>query len=81
VLASRLVEQEKIVSQYDVGGFIEEHKPEHIAQRIKEIFETPGLLDRWKRNTSKVKEELNWENESKIVLDIFKQVEKDSVIK
>ncbi len=81
VLASRLCEQEKIISQYDVGGFIEEHRPEHIAQRIKEIFETPGLLDRWKRNTSKVREELNWENESKIVLDIFKQVEKDSVIK
>jgi glycosyltransferase involved in cell wall biosynthesis len=81
VLASRLVEQEKILSQYDVGGFIEEYRPEHIAQRIKEIFETPGLLDRWKRNTSKVREELNWENESKIVLDIFKQVEKDSVIK
>ncbi len=81
VLASRLVEQEKIISHYDVGGFIEEHSPEHIAQRIKEIFETPGLLDRWKRNTLKVREELNWENESKIVLDIFKQVEIDSVIK
>jgi glycosyltransferase involved in cell wall biosynthesis len=80
VLASRLVEQEKIISHYDVGGFIEEHRPEHIARRIKEIFESPELLERWKRNTSRVREELNWENESKIVLDIFKQVEMDSVI-
>jgi glycosyltransferase involved in cell wall biosynthesis len=80
VLASRLVEQEKIISQYDVGGFIENHQPEHIAQKIKEIFGNPEILERWKNNTCRVKEELNWENESKIVLDIFKQVEKDSVI-
>jgi glycosyltransferase involved in cell wall biosynthesis len=80
VLASRLVEQEKIISQYDVGGFIENHQPEHIAQKIKEIFGNPEMLERWKHNTCRVKEELNWENESKIVLDIFKQVEKDSVI-
>ena len=79
VLASRLVEQEKIINQYDVGGFIEDHHPEHIAQKIKEIFEDPETLTRWKQNTCRVKEELNWENESKIVLDIFKQVEKDSV--
>jgi glycosyltransferase involved in cell wall biosynthesis len=79
VLVSRLVEQEKIISQYDVGGFIEDHHPEHMAHKIKEIFEDPDTLERWKHNTSRVRDELNWENESKIVLDIFKQVEKDSV--
>ncbi|HEY4936356.1 MAG TPA: glycosyltransferase [Puia sp.] len=79
VLASRLVEQERIINQYDVGGFIEDHHPEHIAGKIKEIFGDPEMLKRWKQNTFRVREELNWENESKIVLDIFKQVEKDSV--
>jgi len=79
VLASRLVEQEKIIGHYDVGGFIEDHHPEHMAIRIREIFENPETLERWKQNTSRVREELNWEIESKIVLDIFKQVEKDSV--
>ncbi len=80
VLASRLIEQENIINQYDVGTFIEEHRPEHIAEKIREIFDNPELLERWKRNSFRVREELNWENESKIVLDIFKQVEKDSVI-
>ena len=79
VLASRLVEQEKIIGHYDVGGFIEDHHPEHMAIRIREIFGNPETLERWKQNTSRVREELNWEIESKIVLDIFKQVEKDSV--
>lgn len=79
VLASRLIEQEKIITHYDVGTFIENHHPEHIAKKINEIFENPELLAQWKRNTQKVREELNWETESQIVLDIFKQVEKDSV--
>lgn len=79
VLASRLIEQERIINQYEVGGFIEDHQPEHIARKIKEIFDDPELLNRWKHNTCRVREELNWENESKIILDIFKQVEKDSV--
>jgi glycosyltransferase involved in cell wall biosynthesis len=79
VLASRLIEQEKIIIQYDVGDFIEDHQPEHIAQKIKQIFADPELLNRWKRNTLRVREEMNWENESKIILEIFKQVEKESV--
>jgi glycosyltransferase involved in cell wall biosynthesis len=79
VLASRLTEQEKIIRQYDVGGFIEDHQPVHIAQKIKEIFGNPVLLQKWKNNTGLVRDELNWENESKIVLEIFKQVERDSV--
>ena len=79
VLVSRLVEQERIINHYDVGAFIDDFHPEHIARKIKEIFADPEQLNRWKKNTCRLREELNWENESKIVLDIFKQVEKDSV--
>lgn len=80
VLASRLMEQEKIINQYQVGDFIDDYQPEHIAEKIKEIFDHPEQLRFWKQNTCKVRESLNWENESKIVIDIFKQVETDSVI-
>jgi glycosyltransferase involved in cell wall biosynthesis len=80
VLASRLIEQEKIINHYEVGDFIDDHQPEHIARKIKEIFADPVKLNRWKKNTDRVREELNWENESKIITDIFKQVEKESVI-
>jgi glycosyltransferase involved in cell wall biosynthesis len=79
VLASRLVEQERIIMQYEVGDFIDDHQPEHLARKIKEIFANPENLKRWKHNTCKLREELNWENESKIVIDIFKQAEKNSV--
>jgi glycosyltransferase involved in cell wall biosynthesis len=79
VLASRLIEQEAIINQFKVGDFIEDYQPEHIAAKIKEIFANPALLNHWKQNTCMVRETLNWENESKIVIDIFKQVERDLV--
>jgi glycosyltransferase involved in cell wall biosynthesis len=81
VLSSRLIEQERLINQYEIGAFIEDHRPENIAWKVREIFDNPELLDRWKQNTCLAKQELNWENESKILLDIFKQVEMDSVNK
>ncbi|MFI5154727.1 MAG: glycosyltransferase [Chitinophagales bacterium] len=79
VLVSRLVELEKIVVQYQVGSFIENHEPSHIATCIEKIFEDPVQLQIWKSNTEKVKKDLNWEKEGGIVLDIFKQVESERV--
>ena len=78
VLVSRLVELEKIVNKYDVGTFIENHDPPHIASRIQEIFDEPGQLERWKENTEQVRRELNWEKEGQIVMEIFKQVEQEN---
>ena len=78
VLVSRLAELEKIVHKYEVGTFIENHEPRHIASRIQEVFGDPVRLETWKRHTEKVREELNWEKEGQIVLEIFKQVEREN---
>jgi len=74
VLVSRLVELEKIVDTYDVGDFIDSHEPAHIAARILAISNDPARLQRWKQHTSRVREELNWERESRVVVNIFEQV-------
>ena len=74
VLVSRLVELEKIVSGYAVGDFIENHEPAHIAEKIRAISSDPERLLRWKHNTEKVREELNWEREGRVVVNIFEQV-------
>jgi len=79
VLSSRLIELEKIILGYDVGSFIENHRPGHIASCIETIFSDPELMNTWKKNTEIVKHELNWEKEGKIVLEIFKQVESETV--
>ncbi|MBS1597803.1 MAG: glycosyltransferase [Bacteroidetes bacterium] len=79
VLVSRLVELEKIVNFYRVGTFIENHDPNHIAACIESAFENTDSMKLWKENTVIAKKELNWENEGKIVLEIFKQVAAEKV--
>jgi glycosyltransferase involved in cell wall biosynthesis len=78
VLVSRLVELEKIVHKYQVGAFIETHEPAHIASRILEIFNNKEQMEIWKKNTENVRQELNWEKEGRIVVEIFKQVEQEN---
>ncbi|HXB92885.1 MAG TPA: glycosyltransferase [Puia sp.] len=78
VLVSRLVELEKIVNKYDVGAFIDNHQPAHIASRIEEMFRDPARIESWKKNTEKVRDELNWEKEGRIVVEIFEQVEQEN---
>jgi glycosyltransferase involved in cell wall biosynthesis len=78
VLVSRLVELEKIVNQYQVGDYIDNHDPAHIAARIEAISRDPIRLKRWKNNTGRVIDELNWEKEGQIVIEIFEQVEQDN---
>jgi glycosyltransferase involved in cell wall biosynthesis len=79
ILCSRLVEVEKIVNTYQVGTFIENHEPGHIASCIEMVFGNEDQMKIWKANTENAKLALNWESESKIVLDIFEQVESKRV--
>jgi glycosyltransferase involved in cell wall biosynthesis len=64
VLASKLPEIEKVFLKYPIGLFIENHNPQHIAEKIKEacINESEKLM--WKENLKKAAQEYNWENES-----------------
>lgn len=78
VLSTRLIELENIITKYKVGAFLENNDPKHIADTVTVIFENPQLLETWKANTKRVKQEMNWENEEKILLKIFEKVCKES---
>jgi glycosyltransferase involved in cell wall biosynthesis len=60
VLASPLPEIRKIIEQYGIGGFIQNHDPQHIAQRIQEIFRDTEQYRKWKENLQKAASELTW---------------------
>ncbi len=81
VLSTRLVELESIIIQYDVGGFLESNDPKHIADVVQQIFSQPELLEKWKKNTFNVKRDFNWENEEKVLLEIFNEVCVDAGLK
>ncbi|GHT03604.1 hypothetical protein AGMMS49525_08970 [Bacteroidia bacterium] len=73
VLASNLVEIKQIIDKYDIGYFIENHDPQHIAARIESIFADTTRYNVVKQNTQRAKNELNWENEKKTLLQIIKK--------
>jgi len=71
VLATPLVELKNIIQQYNIGAFIENHDPVHIASTIKNLLENEKRLAEYKMNTAKAADDLNWETEKKVLLEIF----------
>ncbi len=71
VLASDLVEIRKIIDTYQIGTFIPDHRPQHIARKVNDIFSQPEKLIQWKQNTQKAAHELNWKNESKKLKKVY----------
>lgn len=62
IVASRIKEIEKIISEYNIGVFIENHDPLHIAATIKSALYSENYLI-WKKNTNKAFAENTWEKE------------------
>ena len=71
VLASPLVEVKNIIEKYQIGDLIENHDPKHIADKINRIFSDTKKLEVWKQNIKFAAEELNWENEEKVLTDVY----------
>lgn len=74
VLSSRLPEIENIIDSYQVGFFIENHDPKHIAERIQYVFGNPSDFEQTKLNTAKAKSILNWEVEENILIGIINTI-------
>lgn len=71
ILSSKLVELQNIITKYDVGYFIQNHEPQHIACTINEIFENQKEYQQKKANSLRAKHEQNWENEEKKIMEII----------
>jgi len=71
VLVSKLPEIERIVNKYNIGEFIDNHSPEHIAEKVNMMLKSPEKISFWKENLKKASEELCWENEEKVLESIF----------
>ncbi len=69
ILATDFPEIRNIVAGYDIGVLIDHYEPEYLAQVIREMIETPKDIAGFER----ARQELNWENESRKLLDIIAQ--------
>lgn len=71
ILASKLIEIEKIVIEYKIGRIIETHEPLKIAETVNEMLGDPGQYEIWKENLRFASEELCWEREEEKLTQIF----------
>lgn len=70
-IAYPLTEVEKIVNKYRVGVLVDNHNPNHIAEKIETLLANRDLLKKIKANQKQAKEELCWEKESKLLDNYF----------
>ena len=73
IVVSHLPEIEKIIRRYDVGLFIEDHKPATIAATIREALLSEARRGQWQRNLALAAQDLCWENEEKKLLEIYRR--------
>ena len=71
IVASHLTEIERIITDYNIGTFIENHEPKTIAETIQRALNDEKSLAIWKTNLVAAAQELCWENEEKVLLDIY----------
>ncbi len=71
VLSSGLIELKQIIDRYDIGYYIENHDPVHIANVINKIFSDKKRYAIVKQNTLKAKVDLCWENEQAVLKNMI----------
>ena len=73
VLTTRLPEIAAVIDTFNIGAFIDNHDPQHIAERIKYMFSDTERYQRWKKNTDNAARAYCWQNEEQTILNIFRQ--------
>lgn len=74
VICSNYPDMKNIVDKYGVGKSVDPDNNLKIAESIEEILENNDTYDKYKENCKCVKEELNWEVESKKLIELYNKV-------
>jgi glycosyltransferase involved in cell wall biosynthesis len=71
VLITNLPEMAAIVNQYQIGEITESLEPRHLAEKIMDALNNDEKRKVWKNNLPLAAKELTWENEEKVIWEIF----------
>lgn len=71
VLVTDLPEMAAIVRQYEIGEISPSLEPKKLAKLFIEMLQSDTRRKIWKENLEKASKELTWENEEKILEEIF----------
>ena len=76
ILASNLPEIKTLINHYNIGCLIDNHNPEHIAEKLNFMLNSEEY-ELWKANTVKAASENTWENEKKQLSGILETLFKN----
>jgi glycosyltransferase involved in cell wall biosynthesis len=71
VLITNLPEMTAIVNHYQIGEITESLEPRYLAEKINDALNNQGKRKVWKSNLPAAAKELTWENEEKVIWEIF----------
>jgi len=71
ILATNLVEVEKIIKEFNVGLIIKDISPKSIAASINSLLNDEQKREEYHQNCLKARLELNWENEEKELISCY----------
>jgi glycosyltransferase involved in cell wall biosynthesis len=74
VIASSLIEIERIHQQYNFGILLKEVTPHSVAEAINSIDPDSDIYQRWRKTVAIAAENLCWENEEKIIQEVYKKL-------
>ena len=75
IVASHLVEIEKIITKYHIGLFIPDHDPRSIAETIRKGLDNVEQRAVWQQGLVQAAQDLCWENEQQTLIEIYKHYE------
>lgn len=73
VLITNLPEMATIVNQYNIGEITTSLKPQFLAEKITDALNNLEKRNLWKRNLPLAAKELTWENEEKVIRELFER--------
>jgi glycosyltransferase involved in cell wall biosynthesis len=71
VLITNLPEMAAIVNQYNIGEITNSLEPRHLAEKITDALNNQDKRKLWNTNLPLAAKELTWENEEKVIWEIF----------
>jgi glycosyltransferase involved in cell wall biosynthesis len=74
VIASSLIEIERIHQQYNFGILLKEVTPHTVAEAINSINPDADIYQSWRKTVAIAAENLCWENEEKIIQEVYKKL-------
>ncbi|MDX1650891.1 MAG: glycosyltransferase [Brumimicrobium sp.] len=74
VISSDLIQVRRIVEAHDVGVVISEVSPKKIVESVQYFLDHPEILQAKKENCLKAAKKENWEEEKKVLKQVFEKI-------